>query len=87
MNSVLRKKELQEAFQRGLSLGLKKGRIEGMITYQSRIIQNLERDNVEITKMMDSVDAEIKRGYEKIPYIFTDTRDHNTLNQFNKKNS
>ena len=53
----------QEAFQRGLSLGLKKGRIEGMITYQSRIIQNLERDNVEITKMMDSVDAEIKRGY------------------------
>ena len=63
VNSVLRKKELQEAFQRGLSLGLKKGRIEGMITYQSRIIQNSERDNVEITKMMDSVDAEIKRGY------------------------
>ena len=63
VNSVLRKKELQVAFQRGLSLGLKKGRIEGMITYQSRIIQNLERDNVEITKMMDSVDAEIKRGY------------------------
>ena len=63
VNSVLRKKELQEAFQRGLSLKLKKGRIEGMNTYQSRIIQNLERDNVEITKMMDSVDAEIKRGY------------------------
>ena len=44
VNSVLRKKELQEAFQ-------------------TRVIQNLERDNVEITKMMDSVDAEIKRGY------------------------
>ena len=63
VNSVLRKKELQEAFQRGLSLGLKQRRIEEMITYKSRIIQNLDRHNVEITKMMDSVDAEIKRGY------------------------
>lgn len=62
-NSNIWKEELQEAFQRGLSLGLKKGRIEGMLTYQSRILSNLEKDNVEITRMMDSIDAEIKRGY------------------------
>lgn len=62
-NSNIWKEELQDAFQRGLSLGLKKGRIEGMLTYQSRILSNLEKDNVEITKMLDSIDAEINRGY------------------------
>lgn len=62
-NSNIWKEELQDAFQRGLSLGLKKGRIEGMLTYQSRILSNLEKDNVEITKMMDSIDSEINRGY------------------------
>lgn len=62
-NNNIRDAELQEAFQRGLSIGLKKGRIEGMLTYQSRIISNLEKDNMEINNMLESVDDEIKRGY------------------------
>lgn len=62
-NCNIRDVELQEAFQRGLSIGLKKGRIEGMLTYQSRIISNLEKDNMEINNMLESVDDEIKRGY------------------------
>lgn len=62
-DSNIRNAELQEAFQRGLSIGLKKGRIEGMLTYQSRIISNLEKDNMEINNMLESVDDEIKRGY------------------------
>lgn len=62
-NSNIRDAELQEAFQRGLSIGLKKGRIEGMLTYQSRIISNLEKDNMEINNMLESIDDEIKRGY------------------------
>ena len=55
VNSVLRKKELQEAFQRGLSLGLKKGRIEGMLAYQKRLIENLQRDNASLNQKLQEI--------------------------------
>ena len=55
VNSVLRKKELQEAFQRGLSLGLKKGRIEGMLAYQKRLIENLQRDNSSLNQKLQEI--------------------------------
>lgn len=61
-NSSIRDK-LQEAYQKGLKIGIKKGRIEGMLTYQNRIIKNLEKDNEGISKMLDNVEEEIQKGY------------------------
>ena len=61
-NSSIRD-ELQEAYQKGLKIGIKKGRIEGMLTYQNRIIKNLEKDNEGISKMLDNVEEEIQKGY------------------------
>lgn len=66
--------EINVAYKKGKD----EGRIEGMLAYQKRLIENLQRDNTSLNQKLQ----EIKKI---IPYIFTDTRDRNTLNQFIKK--
>lgn len=36
---------VEEAFQKGFAIGLKKGRIEGMLAYQKKLVDNLQKDN------------------------------------------
>lgn len=44
-NSNIQDPAIKEAYQKGFSAGLKQGRIEGILYYQKKIIENLNVDN------------------------------------------
>lgn len=55
----------QEEINTAYEKSKNEGRIEGMLAYQKRLIDNLKRDNVSLNQKFQKI----------IPHIFTDTRD------------
>ena len=58
----------QEEINAAYEKGKNEGRIEGMLAYQKRLIDNLKRDNVSLNQKLQDIK-------KIIPHIFTDTRD------------
>lgn len=66
--------EIKAAYEKGKS----EGRIEGMLSYQKRLIKNLQQDNASLNQMLQ----EMKNNPL---YLHRHKGPKTTLNQFNKK--
>lgn len=58
-NSFIQELTNEEAFQKGLLMGIEKGRkigqVEGMIAYQKRLVENLQKDNASFNQKLAEI--------------------------------